>query len=50
MFNMGLMYKSGEGVSKSRSEARNWYQNAAARGLTPLSIRPRKVRSATSKS
>jgi TPR repeat protein len=31
MFNMGLMDESGEGVSKGRSEARNWYQKAAAR-------------------
>jgi len=32
MFSIGIMYEFGQGVSQDKSEARNWYQKAAALG------------------
>jgi TPR repeat protein len=32
-FNLGLMYRNGEGVPKDYAEAANWYRKAAEQGV-----------------
>jgi uncharacterized protein len=32
MFNLGVLYHSGQGVAQDYAKAREWYEKAAARG------------------